>query len=272
MVEILNTDAINMRITDVCEVAKKHLVIISPFLKINDKLRRTIETAINRKVKVTVIYGKKALDTDTYEWLKSLSYCNIGFLNNLHAKLILNEEAAVLSSMNLYEYSQVNNEELGLFAWLKDGKNEYKDLLYESIRIINSSTKQFGKWDLEDLEKPLHGLMKKESIFIPVKENCGDIVTAETPVKTTEKKLCHCIRCGRVIPSYHDFVYCGRCFESWKQFYNTKYVEKEGHCYICGKPCIVSAERPACPDCYKENNALVKEKCDIMFALKQSKF
>ena len=42
-----------------------------------------------------------------------------------------------MSSMNLYEFSQVNNEELGMIAWMKDGRTEFKDLLYEAVRLIN---------------------------------------------------------------------------------------------------------------------------------------
>ena len=271
MVEILDTDSINMEITQICEAARKHLVIICPFLKINDKLRKSLETAIRRNVKLTIIYGKNELDKDTLDWIKGLTYCNLGFLQNLHAKVVLNEEAAVMSSMNIYEYSQVNNEEIGMLAWMKDGKNEFRGLLYESIRIINASTKQLGKWDIEDIDKPLQGLVKKESFFVPVTELCGITEPEKPRIPESEKQLCHCIRCGRIIPAYHDFVYCGRCFESWKQFYNTKYIEKEGFCYICGKPNVVSAEKPACVECYKSNKDLIKEKCDVMYALKKNK-
>lgn len=124
MVEILSTESLNMTISAVIENARKHLVIISPFLKINQKMRASIQIALKRDVKLTVIYGKSDLDRDTMNWLKSLPYCNIGYVENLHAKLILNEEAAVMSSMNLYEFSQVNNEELGMIAWMKDGRTE----------------------------------------------------------------------------------------------------------------------------------------------------
>lgn len=267
MVDILDTDAINMSITNVCENSRKYLVIICPFLKFNDKLCNSINSAVKRDVKLTVIYGKTSMDKETYEWLKGLPYCNIGFLKNLHAKLVLNEEAAVMSSMNLYEYSQVNNEELGMLAYVRDSRNEYKDLLYESIRLINASVKQFGKWDLEDIDKPIRGLIKRETYFIPVIENHGDLFMEEASKTREEKRICHCIRCGHAIPSTHDYVYCGRCFESWKMYCNPGYVERGGHCYICGKECQVSAERPSCSDCYKDNVSLITEKRDVMMAM-----
>ena len=264
MVEIINTDMINVNITEICDGARKHLVIISPFLKINEKLKRIIESAVNRGAKLTVIYGKRELDKETLNWMTSLPYCNIGYLENLHAKIVLNEEAAVMSSMNLYEYSQVNNHELGMLAWMKDGKNEFRDILYECNRMINLSIKQYGKWDIADIDAPLQSRFHKDRYFIPVTEVTGINIDDENEGIPEETMKCHCIRCGRIIPSYHDYVYCGRCFESWKQYCNTKYVENEGHCYICGKTTQVSADRPACPDCFRNYTDLVKDKCNLM--------
>lgn len=256
MVEILVTESLNATIANVMENARRHLVIISPFLKINQKMRASIQIALRRNVKLTVIYGKSALDRDTMDWLRSLPYCNIGYVENLHAKLILNEEAAVMSSMNLYEFSQVNNEELGMIAWMRDGRREFKDLLYEAVRLINLSVKQHGEWNIEDIDEPIRGKLRREAVFIPV-----DHLAEET---VRERIICHCIRCGRSIPSDHPYPYCGRCLESWKQYMNPRYVEPEGHCYICGCACRASAERPACAECYGRNAELVGEKCESM--------
>ncbi len=186
------------------------------------------------------------------------------FLKNLHAKIVLNEEAVVMSSMNLYEYSQVNNEELGMLAEFRRERNEYKDLLYHSIRLINASEKLFGSWDIEDIDKPIRGLVKREAYFIPVAFNKGDLLIDDDPEPRPERRICHCIRCGHAIPSTHENVYCGRCFESWKVYCNPGYVERGGHCYVCGKEYPVSAEKPVCADCYRDNIALAKEKRDLM--------
>lgn len=257
MVGILSTESLNLAISAVIENAHKHLVIISPFLRINQKMRASIQIALKRDVKLTVIYGKSELDRDTMNWLKSLPYCNIGYVENLHAKLILNEEAAVMSSMNLYEFSQVNNEELGMIAWMKDGRREFKDLLYEAVRLINLSVKQCGKWDIEDIDEPLRGKLRKETVFIPV-----DHLMEEEKIR--ERTICHCIRCGRSIPSDYPYPYCGRCLESWKQYMNLNYTEPDGHCYICGNACRASAERPACSECFGRDTKLVDEKCESM--------
>lgn len=53
-----------------------------------------------------------------------------------------------------------------MIAWMKDGRREFKDLLYEAVRLINLSVKQCGKWDIEDIDEPLRGKLRKETVFI----------------------------------------------------------------------------------------------------------
>ena len=44
------------------------------------------------------------------------------------------------------------------------------------------------------------------------------------------------IRCGCVITSTHKYVYCGKCMDSWQRYFNIRYVEQDGHQYICRMP------------------------------------
>ena len=43
-----------------------------------------------------------------------LEYVQSVFCKNLHAKCYLNESTCIISSLNLYEFSQVNNNEMGV--------------------------------------------------------------------------------------------------------------------------------------------------------------
>lgn len=277
---ILDTHETNTWISHISEDARKHLVIICPYLKINEKLKRTIEVADRNGVNVFVIYGKRELDEGTLSWLKGLRHSNIASIKDLHAKLYMNEEFAVISSMNLYEYSQVNNEELGVLCGKRQDRNEFKDITFQVMRLIGISEKEHGGWDVGDLDKPIRGLFKRgkgteefrtydsgsdvgnrdESRTEPVRVETEE--KPETPA--SEMVLCHCIRCGRVIPSTHDYVYCGRCMDSWQRYSNMRYVEPEGHCYICGRQYNASAEKPACIECYKVHTKLIGMKCDSM--------
>lgn len=133
---ILDTYETNTWISHISEDARKHLVINCPYLKINEKLRRTIDVADRKGVNVFVIYGKRELDEGTMAWLKGLRHSNIASIKDLHAKLYMNEEFAVISSMNLYEYSQVNNEELGVLCGRKEDRAEFKDITFQVMRLI----------------------------------------------------------------------------------------------------------------------------------------
>lgn len=211
---------------------------------------------------------------------KELRHSNIANIPQLHAKLYMNEKMAVISSMNLYEFSQVNNEELGVLCGKRQDRAEFKDITFQVMRLIGISKKEHGKWDTGDLGKPIRGLFKREKgteEFRTYDSGSDDENLNKAPMEQTESEvkevpasagtetiLCHCIRCGRVIPSTHEYVYCGRCMDSWQRYSNMRYVEHDGHCYICGKPYKASAEKPACIECYSSHSELVRSKCEAM--------
>lgn len=205
---------------------------------------------------------------------KELRHSNIANIPQLHAKLYMNEEMAVISSMNLYEFSQVNNEELGVLCGKRQDRAEFKDITFQVMRLIGISEKEHGKWETGDLDKPIRGLFKRGKTEGEFRthdrehENPSEDEECEpedaTPDAEPEKILCHCIRCGRVIPSTHEYVYCGRCMDSWQRYSNMRYVEQDGHCYICGKPYKASAEKPACIECYSSHAELVRSKYETM--------
>lgn len=51
---------------------------------------------------------------------------------NLHAKCYLNENEAIITSMNLYEFSQMNNNEMGIHL-TKSGNPELSQAAYDEV-------------------------------------------------------------------------------------------------------------------------------------------
>lgn len=262
---ILDTHETNTWIAHTFEDARKGIVIISPFLRINGRLRRTIELADANGVPTFVVYGKRDLDRGTYDWLRGLRNASIGVIANLHAKLYMNEWTAVITSMNLYEYSQVNNEELGVLIQRRFDKDAFKDVTYQALRLMEMCRKEHGRWDVGDLDRPIRDLLGRgkdfrSAIMEDARRPRGDgepAVVRRPSTTVTVRRICHCIRCGRAIPSEHPYVYCGRCMESWMAYRNLTYVEGEGRCYICGRYNRSSAVMPACPGCYRTDGDLV---------------
>lgn len=61
------------------------------------------------------------------------------FCKNLHAKCYLNEETCIITSLNLYEFSQVNNNEMGVLLTRADDATVYREAYEEALRIIRIS-------------------------------------------------------------------------------------------------------------------------------------
>ena len=85
------------------------------------------------------MYGKSELQPEEVNWLKGLSYIRTSFCKNLHAKCYLNEESCIITSLNLYEFSQVNNNEMGIFIDRQNDTDLYRDAYEEAQRIIRIS-------------------------------------------------------------------------------------------------------------------------------------
>ena len=86
-----------------------------------------------------IVYGKSELAPAEIEWLRGLTYVRTAFCKNLHAKCYLSEEACIVTSMNLYEFSMVNNNEMGVFIVRDQDVDLYREAYDEAQRIIRIS-------------------------------------------------------------------------------------------------------------------------------------
>jgi phosphatidylserine/phosphatidylglycerophosphate/cardiolipin synthase-like enzyme len=57
----------------------------------------------------------------------------------LHAKCYLNENEAIVTSMNLYSFSQQNNDEMGIYVSKDDDPELYKEISNEVQRLLTIS-------------------------------------------------------------------------------------------------------------------------------------
>ncbi len=139
MAKFLNTSATNYYLEELIKNAEDRLILISPFLKLNDKIKELLEDKNRLKIDIRIIYGKSELQPDELNWLKELSYIRTSFCKNLHAKCYINESSCIITSLNLYEFSQVNNNEMGIFVDRDTDSELYKDTYSEAQRIIRIS-------------------------------------------------------------------------------------------------------------------------------------
>lgn len=139
MAKFLNTSATNYFLEELIKSAKDRLILISPFLRINQRIRELLEDKNRLKIDVRVVYGKSELQPEEISWLRELTYVRTSFCQNLHAKCYLNEESCIITSLNLYEFSQVNNNEMGILISRSNDPDLYRDAYEEAQRIIRTS-------------------------------------------------------------------------------------------------------------------------------------
>ena len=139
MSKFLTTTGTNYHLEELIKSASDRLILISPFLKLNDRMKELLADKNRLKIDVRIVYGKSELQPQEIEWLRSLTYIRTSFCKNLHAKCYMNEEMCIITSLNLYEFSQVNNNEMGILIQRSDDGQLYKDAYEEAQRIIRIS-------------------------------------------------------------------------------------------------------------------------------------
>jgi len=229
MAKFLDTFGISNEIAQLIKGAKDKLYLISPYLQIDERFKQMLEDKDRMKLDVRIIYRENKLQLQENNWLKSLKYVRTSLCKNLHAKCYLNENEAIVTSMNLYKFSQENNEEMGIVVFKSEDEKLYNEIFEEALRLNRSS---------EEIKVTIEKIIPKEELN---KNGEG-----------------HCIRCGTNVKMDTEYPYCLVDYQKWNKFKDKTYIEKTGFCHMCGKTNASSMEKPVCIDCYKKNKRLFK--------------
>lgn len=139
MAKFLNTSGTTYHLEELIKKATERLVLISPYLQFNERIKELLEDKNRLKIDIRIVYGKSELSPQEINWLKNLTFVRTSFCKNLHAKCYLNEHECIITSLNLYEFSQVNNNEMGVLINKSDDAQLYADTYDEVQRIIRIS-------------------------------------------------------------------------------------------------------------------------------------
>lgn len=231
MAEFLTTSGTSYIIEKIIIEAQNKLVLVSPYLQLSKTLYERLKDTSKRKVSITVIYGKDELKPNERNSIAELENLRLYYFENLHAKCYFNESSMVITSMNMYAFSEKNNREMGV----QIDRNIDSDLYLKAVNEIAS--------------------IKHSSEFIPLNKSDRNIfhnAKESTNKKKTESKVRgYCIRCEERIPFNPNKPFCGNCFIIWAQFENNEYPENVCHC--CGEYESINMEYPQCYSCFKSN-------------------
>jgi PLD-like domain len=136
----LNTPLLNEWIPRLIKESIRELVIVVPYIKTSEYLFQELKNANSRGVETTIIYRENKLTATEKQKFESIDNVNLMHHPNVHCKCYYNEKYLIITSMNLYEYSQINNREMGiLLTKEKDGIDIFEDAITEIRQIINGS-------------------------------------------------------------------------------------------------------------------------------------
>ena len=233
MAEFLTTSGTSYHIEKIIMNAKNKLVLVSPFLQLSKTFFERLKDAANKGVIIKIIYGKDELKPNEKNSLAELKNIELFFFENLHAKCYFNESEMVITSMNMYEFSEKNNREMGVYVTKLDDSALFDKAVNETLSIIQSSE--------------IIPLIKTERNFYRNRV-AEDSENYNKYKKKPERG--YCIRCEKRIPFDTDKPFCWECFSIWSQFENPEY--EENFCHSCGEYGTTSMVKPLCYNCFLE--------------------
>lgn len=142
MTKFLTTTGNSYHIEQIILNAESSITIVTPYLKLSSNIMDRLRDADRHNITMTFIYGKNKLSKSENEFLDGLDNLEIFFCKNLHAKCYHNESRLIISSMNLYEFSERNNREMGVLVEKSVDQELYEEALKEIESIKNSSIQE----------------------------------------------------------------------------------------------------------------------------------
>lgn len=261
-------------IYDIIWNAKDILLIVSPFIKLDEYFKRLFDKhANNPKIKIFIVFGKnedevsRSLSKADFDYFKKFLNIAIIYVPNLHAKYYGNESKGIISSINLYDYSFKNNIEFGVYTTPDIISNLTASLDRNAwdtcLEIVNNNEVIFIKRPMYE-KKILSALFGnnyvKSDILYDITENFyynrngynhnrqikkikdfpEEVYLGSAPAfrptreEVEKQTIGYCIRIGIRIPFNPTRPFCEDAFRSWVQFSNRDYPEK--YCHKTGKP------------------------------------
>lgn len=249
MIKFLDGDAINAKIIETIKQADEYLLLISPYIKLTERIKSEISYLVSYKpdVEIEVVFGKnsdnpiKSLNATDLDFLKTLPNIRISYVQELHAKIYCSEDRLMLTSMNLHQFSQANNYEA---AFVIEGGKFMSGLLNNSSnqawaealdfvnKIISKSILVYSRGYV--YKTTFLGFME-ELTGSEKEDNSDDFFKKNKPKLINNPNNGFCIRTGVTIPFNIKKPYSDTAFKSWQRFANEDYKEK--FCHFSGEKC-----------------------------------
>lgn len=267
MSKFLTGKKLENAIYDIIWEAKNTLLIVSPFIKLDDYFKELFNKhSKNPKIHILLVFGKnekevkRSMNREDFDYFKKFPNISIIYVPNLHAKYYGNEEKGIITSINLYDYSFKNNIEFGVYseqsllnnftqttdneAWNECIKiaeeNEVifiKRPVYQFKKILINIGKDYIKSEtLLDLTDKFYGnnvgsVQNKKRLMDFPDEIELDTKTNERPEREIikEETFGYCIRTGKKIKFNPKQPMSIDAWKIWNEYGNVNFPEKYCH-------------------------------------------
>ncbi len=269
MAKFLTGHELNAEVEKLFDKADAQIILISPYIKLHDRYASTLKTKKNNpNLEITIVFGKneedisKSMKQDDFNFFKEFPNIEIRYEKRLHAKYYANESSAILTSMNLYSYSQDNNIEAGILtkgtvlgnfankllegeegvdsqAWIYfERVIEQSDLLFKKVPEFESGfwgiTKNYKSSKIETDELSSFFANKTEFETNNNRKNNYEKKKVDQPQLSKTENLGFCIRTRKQIPFNQSRPMCDEAMQSWTKYRNEDFPEK--FCHFSGEP------------------------------------
>jgi hypothetical protein len=274
MAKFLKGFEINTGVENLLREATSFLWIISPYIKLHHRYKDVLKNHIeNDKLQIVLVFGKnegemqKSLPKEEIDFFVKFPNIEIRYEKRLHAKFYANDYSSIITSMNLYDFSQDNNIEAGIlletpFIKMLTGTKTLDIHAMEYFdEVITNSELLFKKEPEYSVGKLGFGKKYEKSV---VTENKIETLIAikKEIIKPLKVAKGICIRCGVEIALKPTVPYCKECYSVWKKSNDRNHQER--YCHICGDSIKTSLNFPACISCYR------KEKRNLEFPINKN--
>lgn len=167
--------------------ADEKLYIISPYLKLSKDFRDLLTYRNTNRKDTKIIFGKQELNPEQMTFFQGLRFVYLYFSENLHAKCYMNDTRMIITSLNFYDFSMMNNKEMGILIDKADANdNQVYEDAWTEIDFIEKTSKPF-----DFISKPANTIVIEGKSESPTKRPTApkgevlDIIPSDTKLLST---------------------------------------------------------------------------------------
>jgi hypothetical protein len=266
MPQFITGSKLNSEIELLFENAFEQILIISPYIKLHERYKSVLlEKVDDPKLKISVIFGKNEADisrsmkAQDFEFFKQFPNVEIRYEKRLHAKYYANDFTAILSSMNLYSFSQDNNIEAGVKiessvigsiansivssnGTFDEQTSDYFEIVAKQAELLFQRKPIFDKNIIGIANKYKSSVIEVDKLtdFFGKEKDSRQSTSeikkdfSEQKVEDKSNKMGFCIRTGKRIPFDLKSPFSTEAYKSWSVYKKEDYPEK--YCHFSGEP------------------------------------